>query len=48
MYEENYDSIQMSNEQRFELLSGAKLRRESEENKKTAEILMKLYGQSRK
>jgi len=45
---ENYDSIQMSNEQRFVLFDNAKLRREFEENKKTVEILMKLYRQKPK
>ena len=48
MYEKNYDSIQMSNEQRFVLFDNAKLRREFEENKKTVEILMKLYRQKPK
>ena len=38
----------MSNVQLFAFVDDAKLRREFEENKKTAEILMKLYGQSRK
>ena len=35
----------MSVEQRFVLFDNAKLRQEIEENKKTSEILMTLYGQ---
>lgn len=48
MYEEKDETILMSNVQRFVLFDNAKLRREFEENKKTVEILMKLYRQSPK